>query len=262
MLVHGAGATSAAWEDVFDVLGTSADLVAIDLHGVGGTTAWSSHRRMGLEDEAELVLTAGMELFGERPFHVIGHGYGGAVALCAAVLAPEALLGVTTYDLRSLGLLERLEPDGEAYPIMKEQRDRFVRRMESGDALEAITGWVAHHLGPEVWPSLERDERRALIELAPPMLEQWHALSSDRTTVADLRGLKAPLLVMCGSKTRPSESRLSQLLHGHAPVGRFELLSGAGHLAPTTHPTMLAGTWTRHWLVSARARLAGRDAVV
>lgn len=248
MLVHGMGQTSAAWREVMDLFGDRADVVAIDLHGVGGTSPWPGTRKLGLEDEAELVFTAAAELFGDRPFHIVGHGYGAAVALCANVIAPDALASVTLVDILSIGLFEKLEPDSDALTATQLQRDRFSQWMVRGEATEAMSLWAAHYLGPTVWPWLERDARRELIGLAGATLHQWQALTSDRTSLADLRSLKAPLLILCGSKTPPSEARLAQLLHGHAPVGRFELLPGAGHDSLTTHPTMLAGTWARHWL--------------
>jgi len=247
LFVHGSAATSACWDGVMDVLAGSADMVAVDLHGVGGTSAWPGARRMGLEDEAELVLSAGMELFGERPFHVIAHGYGAAVSLCAAVIAPEALASLTSYDAQSLGLLERLEPDGDALPALFAQRDRFTRRVRDGEPVEAMAGWTSHFLGPEVWPGLERDVRLALTSLADAVAMQWQAQATDRTTLADLRSLRVPLLLMCGAGSGHTANRLSQLLHGHTPRGRFEILGGVGHDGPETHPTMFAGTWARHW---------------
>ncbi|MCC6625190.1 MAG: alpha/beta hydrolase [Deltaproteobacteria bacterium] len=257
LLVHGSGATSAVWDGFIDVLGGTADLVAIDLHGVGGTSPWPGPRRLGLEDEAELLLSAGMELFGERAFHVVAHGYGAAVALCAAILAPEALASVTTVDAQSLGLLERLEPDSEALPPLMSQRDRFMRWMRDGDPLEAMAGWTAHFHGPEVWPGLARDVRLGLVGLADAVEGQWHAQATDRTTMGDLRSLRVPLLVMCGAASGPTLTRLSQLLHGHAPRGRFEILDAVGHDGLETHPTIVAGTWSRHWR-EGRSRPARR----
>ena len=59
---------------------------AIEFHGHGEQPAWRGNAPMTLADEAALAIPALEEAGGA---HVIGHSYGGAVALKLATMRPR-----------------------------------------------------------------------------------------------------------------------------------------------------------------------------
>src|SRR3546814_8229080 len=67
-----------------------------DLRGYGATEGWSGRAPMRLADEAALVRALAEEA-GE-PVHLVGHSYGGAVALMAALHFPEAIASLTLIE--------------------------------------------------------------------------------------------------------------------------------------------------------------------
>jgi len=63
-------------------------VLAADLYGCGGSPVWPGQRPLSLIDEAALIepiLAAARDRF-----HLVGHSYGGAVALRAALAATSS----------------------------------------------------------------------------------------------------------------------------------------------------------------------------
>ena len=67
----------------------------IDFHGHGEQPAWSGDAALTLADDAALARPVLAELGGA---HVIGHSYGGAVALKLAASCPEQVRSVVAYE--------------------------------------------------------------------------------------------------------------------------------------------------------------------
>ena len=62
-------------------------VIAVDLYGAGKTAAWPQHQPMLLDDEVALLRSVFLAA-GDR-FHLIGHSYGGAIALKAALMGQD-----------------------------------------------------------------------------------------------------------------------------------------------------------------------------
>src|SRR5690348_9869377 len=96
LLLHATASSSAQWFDLAGVLRANCHVVAPDLYGYGETDPWPGNRPFALSEEAALA-DAVLPRDG-RPVHLVGHSYGGAVALRFALQQPERL--------RSLVLIE------------------------------------------------------------------------------------------------------------------------------------------------------------
>src|SRR5262245_40305747 len=96
VLLHSSGASGAQWRTLAEQLGERYHVVAPDLYGYGASAPWPGHGPFSLAHEAEIV-HALLDRLGER-VHLVGHSYGGAVALHVARLHSERL--------RSLALIE------------------------------------------------------------------------------------------------------------------------------------------------------------
>jgi pimeloyl-ACP methyl ester carboxylesterase len=79
VLLHGTPMTPAVWDDVAVVLATAGPVAAPDLsHRVGEPADQTSHAHRLLG-----------ELAGTGPLHVVGHSFGGQVAIELAIAAPD-----------------------------------------------------------------------------------------------------------------------------------------------------------------------------
>lgn len=92
VLIHGSSGNVNDW--TFDMMGRLSDrfrVIAMDRPGLGYTDMIG--RNASAADQARLLADAATALGAERPL-VLGHSYGGAVALAWAVERPEAISGL------------------------------------------------------------------------------------------------------------------------------------------------------------------------
>ena len=81
--LHASASSSAQWRPLMDRLAGRFHTLAADLYGSGRSPAWPGERPLWLADEVALLEPV-FEAAGPR-FHLVGHSYGGAVALRAAL---------------------------------------------------------------------------------------------------------------------------------------------------------------------------------
>ena len=110
LLLHSSSSSSAQWRTLSEALKDRYRVLTADLLGYGGSSPWD--HRQPLRTEDELVLLRAVIAHVGAPVHVVGHSYGGLVALKLA-LADQPLL-------RSLVLIEPI-----AFWLCGRQRSMF-----------------------------------------------------------------------------------------------------------------------------------------
>jgi pimeloyl-ACP methyl ester carboxylesterase len=94
--LHASASSSAQWRALMDRLAGRFRVLAVDLYGSGKSPRWPDDRPLSLADEAALLAPV-LSAAGDR-FHVIGHSYGGAVALEVALAEPGRIESLVLFD--------------------------------------------------------------------------------------------------------------------------------------------------------------------
>ncbi|MGA2837742.1 MAG: alpha/beta hydrolase [Acidimicrobiales bacterium] len=169
----------------------------------------------------------------ERPAVVVGHSYGGDIALGAALRpgGPGPILAVGAYEppLPWLGQWARrngARPDGSPHPPDEdpgEAAERFFRRMVGDAAWERL-------------PERTKADRRAD---GPALAAELAAI---RTTEApfDITRLSVPAVFGRGSASLPHHRDAVAWLVENVPGSELVEIDGAGHGAHLTHPEAFA----------------------
>jgi pimeloyl-ACP methyl ester carboxylesterase len=233
--LHCSGSSGGQWRRLADALGERFRVLAPDLHGYGGTAPWRGHRPITLADEAAVV-GALLEACGGAA-HVVGHSFGGAVALRAAHLhAPR---------IRSLALIEPVafhllragdEHDAAALREITGVAEMVARALASGDYLAGFGRFVDYWSGPGAWAALPADKHAAMAgSLAAVALNFWAGLN-DATRPGHYAAVDVPALVVRGERSPLAGRRVAARVAEALPNARLVTLDGAGHMAPVTHP--------------------------
>jgi pimeloyl-ACP methyl ester carboxylesterase len=82
--------------------------LAVDLYGSGQSPPWQGDRPLWLADEVAL-LAAAFAAAGPK-FHLVGHSYGGAVALKAALSDPGRVASLVLFEPVLFSLLTTEDP--------------------------------------------------------------------------------------------------------------------------------------------------------
>jgi len=232
--VHANAGSSAQWRALFDRLAPDFRLLATDSYGAGRGPDWPRDRRLTLHDEADLlqplVQRAG------QPFALVGHSFGGAVALTAALRRPPGLRALVLYEPTLFGLLDAASPPpNEAEGIRRTVADAAAL-LAAGRPAAAAERFIDFWMGDGSWARMP-EARREGVERAIVNVQGWGDALFDRSTpLAAFRTLDLPVLLMVGRESPPSSRGVARLLATALPRLQLERFDGLGHMGPLTHP--------------------------
>lgn len=230
--LHGSASSGRQWRQLMDTLGRRYRVVTPDLIGCGGQR-FDARARLRLDDEVDAVISQ----LGDAatPFHLVGHAYGGAVALRLACRFPDRVASLTLYEPANfLALFEEGLGSAEA---------RELRRLHTTVASSAnsILGrWrsarelVNYAHGSNFWKRLTMVEKGRLAAAAPIVAAEFQALMVAGARLDDVSALTMPVRILCGTRTRRPAKRICELLAERIPGALVHWLDGLKHMAPVT----------------------------
>jgi len=231
LLVHGGICDHLAWYFAVPLLARHFTVYTFDRRGRGGS---GDSLPYSVEREVEDILAV-LHDIGE-PAHLVGHSAGGILALKVATRA-ENLLSLTLYEPAYVvdGARERPAP---------EVLDTIRCLLDAGDYDEVIRIAMRESVGlsdaeialMETGPGWEH-----LCGVAEAVPHDW-MLWEERLEAENVRGVRAPVLVMTGSESPTwlragAETVLASFRNAQSAV-----LPGQGHSAMFTGPELFAKT--------------------
>ena len=170
VLLHASASSSRQWEGLRQVLEPHLAVRAIDLHGHGECPAWRGTAPLTLADEAALVAPLLEEAGGA---HLVGHSYGGAVALKLASMYPRLVRSVIAYEPVMFGWLSGIgDGRGPASDIVA-VADAMRTHLRAGHEDAAAQHFIDFWSGAGAWQSLSSRtaevDRRAGARRAPQL---------------------------------------------------------------------------------------------
>ena len=232
--LHASASSSSQWRALAERLSGRFRLLAVDLHGCGRTPAWAQAQPLRLDDEVALLEPVWRSA-GQR-FHIVGHSYGGAVALKAALTHAGRVASLVVYEPVMFGLLTTTEPGSAAANEITAVRDETLRLVGSNDLGGAASRFGAYWLGREAWAALPQERQTAMAASMPGVMPQWQAAFDDSTSLRDLAGLSMPIQLLGGAKSTLAARAVTRLLGRNlAQVAKHDLPE-CDHMAPATVP--------------------------
>ncbi len=232
VLLHSSAGSSRQWNALMEVLRPHFDARAVDFHGHGTRPRWQGKRELTLADEVALVEPILREV---GSVHLVGHSYGGAVALKVAELHPHAVSSVVAYEPVLFRWLFDFDADSPAAHEAIDIADRLRRSMHYRDYSGAAARFLDYWCGNGTWDAMSAERKQAAAGRMPAVLPHFAALAGDAPTAFGLRRLRAPILLLEGSRTVASTRRIGELLRAELPQAAHERLADMGHMGPITH---------------------------
>lgn len=241
LALHSSASSGGQWKALAANLAWERRVLTPDLPGYG--KAAESAPLMAPADlarEAEwLFRNAGLPA---GPFHLVGHSYGGAVAMKLALMAPR--------QVRSLTLIEpvlfHLLSPSVAPAVWDRERRLYRRILGLRDRIRCAVaaGWPAHGMaafvdfwsGDGAWQGLDPAKRQALALQAKSVLRNFEAAFSETWPIEEVGRLAVPLQIVAGERSPAVTLRLCELLMEAAGQGGGRVTAtrifGGGHMAP------------------------------
>ena len=252
ILLHGYGETSGIWQESATELAREYRVIALDQRGHGGSQRATDHnysRNSQVED-----LEAFVDGLGLRTVTLIGHGMGGANALCFAAEHPEVVTALVVIEaapevLRSgIENLRRLFASADEFSTLDDAVETFAHffpyATEEQLARRVRATVTATAEGSYAWnfDPIFRDATARPPEPDPGqrrMVNLWDCVER----------VQCPVMIVRGSETDMLTPEAIQRLHRRIPGSRVSLIEEAGHAVPSDQPAAL-GQHIREFLQS------------
>lgn len=234
LLVHSSGMASRQWRKLMERLSGKHRVVAPDLLGSGDNPPWPASTPFDFHQDLDALCTL-FDSLGE-PAHLVGHSYGGLLAILLARLRARSTRSVALYDPVAFGVLyEAADADGLADLARVDHDPAFLDEKTGGDAAW-FERFVDYWNGTGAWRALPQVARDGFLRAGRKVFYEVKTLLDDRTPRAAYDVIEAPVLLMTGQHTPLAARRVNALLAESLPHARLEVIAGAGHMGPLTHP--------------------------
>lgn len=235
--IHANASSSSQWRALMERLGPRFRLLAPDTHGAGKGPPWPTDRHLTLSDEVALL----EPVFAQagNPFALVGHSYGGAVALLAAVRQPQRVRALVLYEPTLFALVDVAFPPPNDADGIRDTVARASAALAAGEPGTAAGHFIDFWMGAGAWHA-KPEAQRGAIEAATANVQGWgRALFGEPTPLAAFAALTMPVLLMVGKDTQPSARAVAGLLARALPQVEVVEFEGLGHMGPVTHPEVV-----------------------
>lgn len=232
--LHANASTSGQWRGLMDLLAPRFRVFAVDLYDAGKSPAWPSDRVISLADEVALIEPA-LEQAGS-PLVLVGHSYGAAVALIAALKHPSRVRALALYEPTLFSVLDAHSPPPNDADGIREAVARSGAALDAGNTDAAAAHFIDYWMEPGAWKRTP-EQRKPPIAASMRNVRRWgHALLTEATPLDAFRTLDLPVLYLTGQRSTPSALGVARLLVNVLPCVEHREFEALGHMGPVTDP--------------------------
>ncbi len=235
ILAHCSSASHKEWLPLIETLKSDWRVLAPDFIGYGQSALWPTEKPFAGDADVNVLLALAKKVKG--PLHFVGHSYGAALTLEAARRLGSRVKSLVLLEPVSFHLLRQ---EGRPEWSEVETLGRAVLgAVADGDDRAAAKAFMSYWLGRwRWWLSPERFKSAIAATIAKVALEFGFIVEAP-TTLEEYAEVTAPIFLIKGSRTRAPTRAVVDLLAATLPNAKLEILRGAGHMSPFTHPAEL-----------------------
>ncbi|MFK7877688.1 MAG: alpha/beta fold hydrolase [Paracoccaceae bacterium] len=237
LALHCTMAFSGAWSGMLKAYDGSLTLHAPDMPSHGRSADWD-----GRSSFADTVYQASLSCL-DKPMDIIGHSFGGAVALRLGLERPDLVRSLTLFEPVFFHVAALDDPAAmEDHDV---QAAPFFAAMQTGDREQGARAfnrmWSE---GKSRWLDMAQPLRDAMVRAVHVVPDTTGFLYKDNAgMLARLQSLQVPTLLMHGAQSLSVAKATNAGLARRISGARNVEVAGAGHMAPITHPRAVANIW-------------------
>lgn len=235
VMLHSSMSSKIQWFSLMENLKKTHKVVAVDLYGYGEAPTVPAEKAgdFTMDDELALIKEALAEtLEKDTPFHLVGHSYGGAVAMHLALAMPARIQSLSLYEPMANHVV--CEIDDALYEKQQELMGTVIEEIDRGNLKQGASMFVDFFSGEGLFFNLPEEVQEMLAACVRKMPLDYFASAHKTLRMGRYGKLAAPTCLMAGKQSPDLSFEIAQSLSGVIPSVDYHLVD-AGHMAPITH---------------------------
>ena len=235
VFIHGSFATISTWKKLVERLQDQYLCISIKLPGHGGVPDPDDFDRPTMSIERDIVRAVLQDICGsgDVPIHLVGHSYGGVVALVLSVTRKLNVRSLTLFEPVA-GSIFSLVDDKSMQAEMQAFLQRYMAAANSGFA-DTCSLVIDFWGGVGSFASLPEPVKNAMRKLVRNNLRHWALCSEPQYSLQDLKSFDVPCALVNGSQSNEMAHRICGYLNQFlVKANQFEI-AGASHFMVNTH---------------------------
>jgi len=254
--LHCSGAGAGEWKKLGQTLGPAYRVTAPEHYGCEQPGPWIGTHAFTLADEAARTIDIIDQCDGK--VHLVGHSYGGGVALHVALARPQRVASLALYEPSAFHLLEAMGPQAAAaFAEIVDITLKTGHGVIAGDYVGAAAAFVDYWGGPGAWAALKPSVQAALVRWVPKAPLDFRALIEEATPPTAYADLRMPVLVLRGEHAPRPTRKIAEVLPYILPSAELAVVDGAGHMGPLTHGSIVSELIAAHIRAAETGRRQG-----
>lgn len=234
VFIHGSYASTSTWKKMVEQLSTKHLCISIKLPGHCGTPDPEDFSHPTVDTELEIIEQVVRSL-SDAPVHLVGHSFGGVIALAQALKGSLNLSQLTLFEPVSVWVLDRARDERMSMHVQAfmNRYHQAVSRKETYACGQVIDFWG----GEGVFETLPDFIKEGMEPLVENNIRHWNIDASITSELSELQAFRIPTRLVCGSQSNAVAHAIVDHLSQHIPNSKKYVLEGASHFLVTSHTT-------------------------
>ncbi len=242
VLVPGSCSTGAAWRSIIAQWENGFRCVTTSLLGYGGTAERRAIFDTDIAHEAEMLEAVIRRA--SCAVHLVGHSFGGLVALAVALRNRVPLRSLTIIEAPAAELL-RYDGEHQHYRAFRAMTSAYFAAFRAGER-EAIGAMIDFYGGAGTFAAWPQRVRSYAVATTAVNILDWAGAYGFEMTPASLATIDVPTLVLWGGASHPAVRRANELLGECINKASAVTIAGAAHFMISTHAEEVAWAIAHH----------------
>ncbi len=233
--IHGSFANGKSWNKIIDKLKFDYQCIAINLPGHGGLYDPTDFACPTFEPEFEKIEKAVFEIpHTSNRVHLVGHSFGGVVALAAALNNKLPIKKLTLFEPVAVNLLQ-LFSETKALKTVLDFIDLYETEYKMGQ--KNVCARVIDFWGGKGSFDLIPDHiKKVMVNLTANNQRHWKLCMKSVGGICDYKNLNIPVTLIHGSNSNHVAKSIVRSLNTHLPKSSIKIIDDASHFMITSHP--------------------------
>lgn len=235
VFIHGSYANAMSWKKIIQMLDPDEINIAVNLPGHGGRPDPDDFDNPTLNPEIQSIKDALIKAnASENDLHLIGHSYGGVVALGIAlsnILPAKKLTLFEPVDVSVLPIFGEVEAASVVIKLVAGQKAAIER--SNFEACERVIDFWGGEGSFRAFPKIIQDQ---MLPLVKNNMRHWVICFNNGKKPAEYNALNIPVTFIHGTRSNSVAKTICTSLNENLPNSNIQVIENASHFMINSHP--------------------------